>query len=293
MTHRTEHRQRDTLPERKRAMDLNFLLPTILVMLVSGSILFCLWINYPLPTDRVELVFRVALGLTVASLGAFLPGLLRLDIGQGIGRIRATGAIGFFLIVYFFNPVSVVSIPTRTLSPAEYSAVTYFYNFIFPIFNATANREKLQGSTTQRKIDKKVRIIVWIPERTSDASHAGLEKLLGSRFNRSHIKIMNKRINRNLSVFSLEPQTGQDEVIVIDVPTGLSALRRISELRLGLDYLTEHTSRIAELEKDDVQKFKNTLMILLNKEHLSPKHVWVMSQLELEQYLVSLSQDNK
>lgn len=124
------------------------MLPYI-VAIASVGILFYLSHNHPITTDRVEVLFRVALGLLAASLGGLIPGLLRVDIEHGLGRIRAAGAVAFFLIVYFFNPVSLVSVPAKTRSPAKSSATAYYYNYIPPVLDAVSFGRKVQHSETQ------------------------------------------------------------------------------------------------------------------------------------------------
>ena len=263
---------------------LELLLPTCIVGSISAAILFYLARNYPITTDKVERVFRVMLSLLTASLGALIPGLLRIDVKQGLGRIRAAGAVAFFLIIYFFNPVSLVSVPARTLSPAKSSATAYYYNYVSPVLEAVSHGRKVKDSKTQKEIEKNVSMIVLIPDKMVDASHTGAKTLLERRFQRASIRT----VNRDFSIFSYQPKNG-DEVVIIDIPTGLSALRRIIELRLGLDWLDENKNRIAELEEEDIGLFRSTLRLLLDMEHLSSSKVRVMSESELKAYIEQTS----
>lgn len=55
----------------------------------------------PNPTPFQYEVFRITLALAASGIAAMIPGLLQVQLKNGI---RATGAIAVFLIVYFFSP---------------------------------------------------------------------------------------------------------------------------------------------------------------------------------------------
>ena len=126
-------------------------------------------------------------------------------------------------------------------------------------------------------------MIVLIPDRMIDASHTGAKTLLDlGEFRQSSIQT----VNSNFSIFSYQPNNNPAEVVIVDVPTGLSTLRRIIELRLGLKSLDAATTgRLMELEQAWMNIFKDTLRLLLEKDHSSHHHVRIMSKSELRTYL--------
>lgn len=60
----------------------------------------------PYPTAFQELVFRIVLAGALAGIAAIIPGFLHVDIK---GVIRAGGAIAVFVVIFWFNPASVLS----------------------------------------------------------------------------------------------------------------------------------------------------------------------------------------
>lgn len=281
MSQKNKASKRNKGKKPKTASLLEMLILPCIVAVAGGGILYYLSKSHPITTDRVEVVFRVALGLLAASLGTLIPGLLRVDIEHGLGKIRAAGAAAFFLIVYFFNPVSMVSVPAKTLSPAKSSATAYYYNYISPVLDAVSFGRTVQDSSTQEPIDKDVIMIILIPDELVDASHAGAKTLLESRFDRVYIQT----VNRNFSMFAYQPSSRPNEVAIIDVPTGLSTLRQIIDLRLGLGSLGSESSQIAKLEEEDKERFKSTLLLLISREHLSRYRVRIMTENELDDYI--------
>jgi hypothetical protein len=82
----------------------------------------------PAPTVTQFESFRIAIALAAGGLAAVIPGLLDVRFG-GTGRfaLRAGGALGVFVIVYFFSPArlvtnSVQQITQGSCSPAISSA---------------------------------------------------------------------------------------------------------------------------------------------------------------------------
>jgi hypothetical protein len=62
-------------------------------------------IKLPNPTHFQYSVFRVILAIAAAGVGAMIPGFLSLSITSSAGLVvRAAGALGVFVVVYFFNP---------------------------------------------------------------------------------------------------------------------------------------------------------------------------------------------
>jgi hypothetical protein len=64
----------------------------------------------PNPTPFQYLVFRVVLSLAAAGVAAMIPGFIELNIPNWI---RAGGALAVFLIVFFYNPASLVADPAK------------------------------------------------------------------------------------------------------------------------------------------------------------------------------------
>lgn len=61
----------------------------------------------PNPTQTQFFVFRLVLALSAAGVGAFLPGVIRIDIPLPIrGVVRAGGALALFASVWFVNPAN-------------------------------------------------------------------------------------------------------------------------------------------------------------------------------------------
>ena len=63
-------------------------------------------IAFPNPTPFQYTVFRIILALACAGVAAVLPGMLNVKFGN---VARATGALGIFLIVYFYSPAQLVT----------------------------------------------------------------------------------------------------------------------------------------------------------------------------------------
>ena len=63
----------------------------------------------PNPMPFQYLVFRSVLALAVAGVVAMIPGFLSVQLGSAI---RAGGAVGAFIVVFFFSPAGLVATPT-------------------------------------------------------------------------------------------------------------------------------------------------------------------------------------
>jgi hypothetical protein len=73
-------------------------------------VMLCLAVFFPNPTETQWFIFRVVLALAAAGVGAVLPGLLNVQAGPAI---RAGGALALFVIVYWFNPPKLLSLPAK------------------------------------------------------------------------------------------------------------------------------------------------------------------------------------
>jgi hypothetical protein len=69
-------------------------------------ILLLIAIFFPNPTDFQYTVFRIVLALAAGGVAAMIPGFLRVDVSN---YIRAGGALGVFVIIYFFSPAALVT----------------------------------------------------------------------------------------------------------------------------------------------------------------------------------------
>src|SRR5262245_15907864 len=63
-------------------------------------------IAFPNPTLFQFTVFRIVLALAAAGVAAMIPGFIELQVSEWI---RAGGALAVFVLVYFYNPASLVA----------------------------------------------------------------------------------------------------------------------------------------------------------------------------------------
>lgn len=76
-------------------------------------------LTLPSPTEFQQLIFRIVLALAAAGIGALIPGLLTIRIKN---LLRAGGALGVFVVVYFFNPATYVV--QSTSNPTDSFTIT-------------------------------------------------------------------------------------------------------------------------------------------------------------------------
>lgn len=86
-----------TEPGSKTSLWLGAALIVVILLLV---------IFIPCPSATQYFVFRIVIALAAAGLVAVIPGVLKINLTNGI---TASGAIAIFAIVYFFDPASVVA----------------------------------------------------------------------------------------------------------------------------------------------------------------------------------------
>jgi len=67
--------------------------------------LIILSIALPNPTPFQYTIFRIILALATAGVSAMVPGLLHVEVSSWL---RSSGALAVFVIVYFYNPASLV-----------------------------------------------------------------------------------------------------------------------------------------------------------------------------------------
>ena len=71
-------------------------------------LLIVIAIFFPYPTPFQLLVFRIVLALAAAGVAAVIPGFIRVTVPN---YLRAGGAIAVFVVVYWFNPPSLLTTP--------------------------------------------------------------------------------------------------------------------------------------------------------------------------------------
>ncbi len=81
--------------------------------LVFIVVVLVLAIVFPKPEPFQYLVFKIILALAAAGITAFIPGFLQVQVST---IVRAGGAIAVFVIVFFFNPATLVSDSTQSNS---------------------------------------------------------------------------------------------------------------------------------------------------------------------------------
>lgn len=73
--------------------------------IVFVSALIAIAAAIPEPTPFQYTIFRAVLALSAAGIAAMIPGFLEVNISTWL---RAGGALGVFVVVYFYNPASLV-----------------------------------------------------------------------------------------------------------------------------------------------------------------------------------------
>ena len=68
-------------------------------------VLLTLAVVVPSPTAFQYTVFRIVLALAAAGVAAMVPGFLTVAVGTAV---RAGGALGVFVVVFFFSPAGLV-----------------------------------------------------------------------------------------------------------------------------------------------------------------------------------------
>lgn len=73
--------------------------------IVFVIVMFIIAIFFPHPSDFQIFVFRVILALAAAGVGAIIPGFILVKFSN---YVRAGGALALFVLIYLFNPPSLV-----------------------------------------------------------------------------------------------------------------------------------------------------------------------------------------
>ena len=127
-------------------------------------VLLALAIAFPDPTPFRYVVFRIVLSLAAAGVAAMVPGFLEVTVP---GWIRASGALGVFVVIYFYNPAALVVQPTDTKGQDTLAVSipkgTSLRNAIEIIaqqrqaavrFSETCTKELLDGTSTNTRIQE-------------------------------------------------------------------------------------------------------------------------------------------
>ncbi|MGU3522651.1 DUF4019 domain-containing protein [Enterobacteriaceae bacterium C23F] len=96
----------------EKALLFSFAVFFVIIMLI-------LVVAIPKPTEMQWRVFGVVLAMIAGGFGAMLPGALEVNVNK---TIKAAGAAGFFVIVYFFNPAVLVADDPFDFPPPPSSA---------------------------------------------------------------------------------------------------------------------------------------------------------------------------
>ena len=86
----------------------------VVIVFIFGTIfliaMIILSIAFPRPTDFQYKTFRVVLSISAAGVAAMVPGFINIEFTSTPGLlISAGGALGVFVIIYFFNPAKLVT----------------------------------------------------------------------------------------------------------------------------------------------------------------------------------------
>ena len=98
--------------------------------IVFVIVMFIIAIFFPHPSDFQIFVFRVILALAAAGVGAIIPGFILVKVSN---YVRAGGALALFVLIYLFNPPSLVI--TRAPEHEGYLGTLHKH------FNALPNKE--------------------------------------------------------------------------------------------------------------------------------------------------------
>lgn len=70
------------------------------------SAMLIIALKYSKPTEFQIFIFRIVTAISVAGIGAMLPGAINVQVSH---KIKAGGSVGLFVIIYFFNPPALIT----------------------------------------------------------------------------------------------------------------------------------------------------------------------------------------
>jgi hypothetical protein len=77
---------------------------TVGALVIVGLAVFVLIRNQPFADPKLFFVLRVVLSLSAATLGASIPGFLKLRWSSGGLVVRASGALALFVLTFVYTP---------------------------------------------------------------------------------------------------------------------------------------------------------------------------------------------
>jgi len=99
------------------------------VIFVTALLMFVLFVPSPAPSQFE--VIRIVLALAASGVAATLPGILKLQLGEGTNlTLRAGGALAVFVIVYFYSPAHWTSNIIQITKGPNSAAIVGNHNFV-------------------------------------------------------------------------------------------------------------------------------------------------------------------
>ncbi|MCP4402696.1 MAG: hypothetical protein GY801_36020 [bacterium] len=170
-------------------------------------VLLLIAVFFPTPTQFQYTVFRIVLALATAGVAAMIPGFLSIELGVLGAIIRAGGALGVFVIVYFFSPAQIVSTP-----PNEYKTSVNIRNFDL-LDKFTDSPEIISSGSFEAS--------VW-PEQRDKLTSILVEKLRTTTYPEIKFTISSDQLQTSQHVVLWMPGAGVQ---------GLGSLRPITEIK--------------------------------------------------------------
>jgi hypothetical protein len=111
-------------------------------------VLLVLALFVPEPSPFQYTVFRIVLALAAAGAAAMIPGFIEFNIP---GWLRAGGALAVFIVVFFYNPASLVAPPTPHVNQSTFSERSRGRALLAGYDGAFAVAHALQGHDLQQE----------------------------------------------------------------------------------------------------------------------------------------------
>jgi hypothetical protein len=138
---------------------------------VIGLVAYLVIRNQPIQAELAAMV-RILLSLAVAVLGATLPGFLKVDLSVKGFAIRAAGALGLFVLTYFWSPNLAPQLSSQGApQPGQSDALPTYYFDGLVVDDATKSllsgaevELTIGGTTTADKTDSEGKYLFSIPK---------------------------------------------------------------------------------------------------------------------------------
>jgi hypothetical protein len=128
---------------------------------IVGLIGFLVVRNQPFSDPNLVILVRILLAFATAVLGATIPGALHVNwSGKGVA-VRATGAVGFFILTFFFTPAIVITQPlpakaTTTVQPNSnktvHGPVTIYFGSSYDKRSETSSPDYVVTNDVKRAV---------------------------------------------------------------------------------------------------------------------------------------------